>query len=943
MKKRIVCVILMLFLVNYMIVLSEGSINKNSSNIKMENIIKKVNDEYKIEYGINFDFYNGNYEVSERIYEKYNILVCSIEGVTEHGNQDKNGEYRYLGYDPYGESIENPNYYYDALDGTNFEEFNWILTPYLNASVIQEFAIDRSHFDHFAPQFRDIFIYGFNYYHGENGIFGNHLGENWQDLPWEEYYHIPIAPTETTRGVAWLFHKEKDGSIWYTSAWLPPLSVLNLEESEIVNIEGVAGNAVLAHNQVGLSTYDVKQSVPTNEPLYINITVDEYLLNLSVNKVSGIHSYEKEVYVGDDRYGNPQYTYVTAYVPYHFYKIDHLEVYGLDHTITDNYALPDGSVTLYPDSQYFKHPQVEFNQNGGVIAIEDNVTVWNDKLEINGQVILSDARVSQYAPEPKDVIIPATHNRALYKEGLIIPKELLNKASSNSNTYAYYTYIDGTGGTQEKVRNVLTNSVTIHTPVVCNGGILSDNAFDQSIQLDNTRASVILGRPTKIQILTQGQHKEIVGYGNKEYAKYTKAKQVKIPFDVYIDTSAPTKEKFLKANTWYSIPIEQEIIELYVPTWVNEGPYTIEYRTLAINAENHSASEALANLNLNHYIATDSSEVKVIGRLYGFKITDVENYPLWETVFRTNENSFNHSNHYYRVGLNNEDGMMSYSNRLYTLPLLNGSHPTVKNEGTIPLGYTFKFECETIGNYYSEKDCIEIHPSFYFVSKDGASKKAVDIWYSEYFNDKNNNFIKVGSPEDKMNVKYIEIGDVDRNVSVEEIKDTSTILGVTEKAFKDKKAKLGWYDRIILAEPLRTFVGKTDQLPQEININHAKQSIQHWYGEYYLPSQLYVATKGTDVLDYARTNNGLNGKESFWLKEGYLVVNFDITTIKNGDFDNPVLSYYNGARCNMWQVEGYNQQKVDYNGYTFNLDNGDIVFYDLNRHSVDDFNVKGTH
>lgn len=943
MKKSTISIVML-----FILVLS--STNSNGIDINgieakpLQKVINQVNEEYRNKYGFPDDFYNGIYPISQEIYDKYNILVCSIDGVDEHGARDSNGEYRYIGYDPYGENIENPNYYYDALDGRNFNEFQWLKDPWFNKAIIDKYNINRSHFDHFAPQFRDIFLYGFNYYHGTNGIFGNHLGTNWRNLPWETYYHIPIAPTETTRGVAWLFHKEEDGSIWYTSAWLPPLSVLEQKEPTLVEVNSEVDGAVIGHNKIGASIYNVKQSVPTSEQLYVNITTSEYLMKLSVYQFSGTFSHSELIHNGFDTNGNPIYIPKVYDIPYRYYKIDHLEVYGLDHTVTYNYALPNGSVTIYPDSEHYQMPTLQFNTLGGMDKDEKGmITAWNDELIINGQVILDSSVCIRYAPEPNDVVVPMTQEKALYKDELLISPTLPNKTSSTSQTIAYYTYIGGTQGEGTKSKNITTNSVTVHTPVVCDGGILSDNDFDQSMEVDASRASVILGRPTKIQLLTKGQHKNIAGYGNKDYIKYTSAKQIKIPFDVYIDTTTPEKNKFLKANTWYNIPADKEVMDLFVPTWVNEGNYTIDYRSLAINSENKFASEKIANLNINNYVATDTSSVKVIGRLYGFRITDIEDYPLWENVFRTGKNSLTHSNNYYPVGIKDKDGIPQGNGTTFTLPLLKGSHPTVKNEGAIPLGYTFKFECETIGNYSGEKDCIEIHPTFYYISKDGKVKQEVDLWYSEFFNNKNNYFIKVGSEKDEENVKYIKIGDPDRNVPSEDIKDTSKILGLSEKVFMNQNAKLGWFYRIVLAKPLRTFNGNTDDVPQGVVTANIKKSVQHWYGEYYLPNMLYVAPKGTDVLTYSKANNGLNGDESFWLKDGYIVVNFDIVTIKNADFNNPILSYHTAPRCNMWQVEGYNIIKTDYNGVTFNLKDGDVVFYDINRHVSDDYGPKGTH
>ena len=92
-----------------------------------------------------------------------------------------------------------------------------------------------------------------------------------------------------------------------------------------------------------------------------------------------------------------------------------------------------------------------------------------------------------------------------------------------------------------------------------------------------------------------------------------------------------------------------------------------------------------------------------------------------------------------------------------------------------------------------------------------------------------------------------------------------------------------------------------------------------------------------------RTHNGLDGKESFWLKDGYIIVNFTIETIRNNDFDHPVLSYWGAPYCNMLRREGFIYTRTDYNGIEFNLQDGDIVFYDTNKRSSDDYRTGGTH
>lgn len=711
-----------------------------------------------------------------------------------------------------------------------------------------------------------------------------------------------------------------------------------------INIKLSEGAGVIGHNKKGVSIFDVTKGIPSGEKLYINVSTNKYIAQFSINIVGGIHKYTTSTFKGYDDNENPIYIEVVHEIPYSYYKIGSLEVYELDRVETSNYALPNGSITMTPDSKYYTSPTLEFNQDGGVLANGSNVTVWNDRLVIDGQVILDNRSVSQYGPSPNTLNIPLIHDMAIYKEEILIDKALLNKPDTKSSTTAYYKYIGGINGSGIKTINIPTNPVTIHTPVYCDGRMFDDKSFNQEIKPVSNRASIILGKSSKFEIITEGEHKNIPGYGNRDYISYISKKQARFPFDIYFNTLINDKNKFLPKNTWVDIPQEQSLVDIFIPTWVKEGDYEVEYRSIAINSPNDNAkTEKIANIDINNYIAVDSSPVRIIGRLYGFKISDIEDYPLWEEVFRVKKGSLEHNDTYYTVGLKNENGLSNKNFLPFTLPILNGSHPSIKNIGSLATGYTFKFECETIGDYYNDKDCIEIIPSFYYISKDGKETKEVDLWYSEYFNGKNNYFIKIGSDIDKENVKYIRLGDPDRGVLEKEIKETSNILGIKEEAFKNQRAKLGWFDRIILAKPLRTFIGNTEDLPTGIDANIVKKSVQHYYGEYYLPNLLYAAPKGHDVISYSRKNNGINGKESFWLKDGYIVVNFKIETIKNGEFENPILSYFSGVNANMWKIEGYQNNKVDYSNISFSLRDGDIVFYDLDKKASDDYNSRGTH
>ena len=94
------------------------------------------------------------------------------------------------------------------------------------------------------------------------------------------------------------------------------------------------------------------------------------------------------------------------------------------------------------------------------------------------------------------------------------------------------------------------------------------------------------------------------------------------------------------------------------------------------------------------------------------------------------------------------------------------------------------------------------------------------------------------------------------------------------------------FNRILIQENLRTYIGRnytpTGTVPAGVDPGKVTKSMQKWYGEYYLPSDIHAVPKNYPVIEYARQNYGIDYKENFWLRNGYIIVNFKIETIKNG-------------------------------------------------------------
>jgi len=602
-------------------------------------------------------------------------------------------------------------------------------------------------------------------------------------------------------------------------------------------------------------------------------------------------------------------------------------------------------------------PSVPVISNHGAI-IESRIPqyrVKNDLLKFNESTILDDTVTNTGdAKDPAKIPkAPVCGNNVFFKNKNTIPDNVLNGIHTSSGSICYKR-VSGTVNPVYESEIYYSipsiNSVTVHTPVICNAYIYDDKENDQSLVPDESRTTVVLGRPSKIALYTTGTHLDIPGYnntpgGSMDCRKYTSERQVLFPFDIYAGTDKPDPSCYVKKNTWHTVPVDApDEIDIYVPTWVPEGNYTVKFREISVNAPSPDREQQYANTDISNYAAFCEIPVKVTGRIYGFRIADVSDL-LWWDVFRVSKNSAEHTGNYYYVGTKDEEGNDRGISPIFTLPLIEGSHPVYENKGVLKTGYAFKFELNTIGEYYGNSDYISITPEFWYVKKDGTGCRKVDLWYHDSFGGKMNYFVKI-SPDDPRNVnntKYMKLGDLYRNVPDNEIKDTSRILGIDEYTFRNSSVEIGSFDHITLSEGQRTFIGTKQSLPNGIEADDSIKSVQKWYGEYYLPNDLFAVDQNFDVIEYGRTHNGLNGRESFWLKDGYIIINFRIETVKNGDFNNPVLSYWSAPRCNMFLREGFIYEKTDYHGITFTFKDGDIVFYDTDKRSSDDYRTGGTH
>lgn len=447
-------------------------------------------------------------------------------------------------------------------------------------------------------------------------------------------------------------------------------------------MDPVATGVIKADNRDS-EKFDVLDGIPTSESLYVNVFGLNYLYKNRWANMLGEITYTvpvKKTYIltwtipgepssGPDDPGTPDEPMeeevqveeqVTITRPFSYWQIDNLEVYRLARSTVNNYALPGGSVSLTPAG--YTPPVLTSDHSANVddhvepasceevdlgteavsggsskpavpttnytSAAESAVgqnQVKNDRVLFNGSTVMSDSWAQGTAPTPGIIPPAATIQRdVLYGRNYLISNTLLNRANTTSTGTIDYDLIPGNinGGSNQSFPIHAINTVTVHTPVVNYSSVTDDQAHNQKTTPNPNRSAFILDRPFTVRIPTSGQHRNIQGYGDRDYAKYVRSKQVYFPFDVY----SSDRSTFYPKDTWITIPTAQLDTEFFLPVWVDEGDYQVYFRTIAENAPSDFTTQPSANLDLAHHVATDIEPVEVIGRVYDFHITDIADY-----------------------------------------------------------------------------------------------------------------------------------------------------------------------------------------------------------------------------------------------------------------------------------------------------------------------------
>lgn len=353
-----------------------------------------------------------------------------------------------------------------------------------------------------------------------------------------------------------------------------------------------------------------------------------------------------------------------------------------------------------------------------------------------------------------------------------------------------------------------------------------------------------------------------------------------------------------------------------------------------------------------YYFAKSNTEIKTVGRIYDFEITDCSDID-YKSVFRStkNGNVNQHTGNIYFSGMKEFD---IFSEKLNNLELrddniLNISGTSAKkilplgpykNTNTSyvkapKMGYRISFDLKTSGYYNYDKETaskskrvIKIIPSYYYISKDGQTYKSDNM--NLYYKNSDGKYVKfVGSNY----TIYFKPKDGYRTYSNSQVTPNLSVMS----------------DQL---EALDISNEKGFELNYKMMATNNNNFIQSWYGEFKLPNST-IAIIGSDI--------------SHPLTDGYIGVRFNIVcTDMDGD-DNTVqeISYNTNNKnaspnenTSQWDYEGYlgfNSCGSEYketdnlsiqlekgtwkikNNSMYSLVKSTVVLFDLDNRAANDF------
>lgn len=405
---------------------------------------------------------------------------------------------------------------------------------------------------------------------------------------------------------------------------------------------------LLGSDKKGEETFDIGKAIPSGEKLYLDGKISNYIYDLKTNFVKGTIKIPIKVTTtyllkwkgvsGEDKQERRTVTRVYTFtMPVSYYELISVNGYEANDIILNNnaigayekgvtgravisksiygaannhitanvkkYTIHSGTRTI--TSKGILKPSIpEENYESLAKSQIEGVKVKSDKLLINNNYVLRDEVCNQNGKAPVYFNPPASN---IYVENICLNATARNGVYGTSVNVKY----KNTSNNSYITNSQDINSVSVYTPVVCNGKAATDKRYNQELTpVENT---IVLGSDFIIDIGAYGFHSDNKGYKERNYSKYVKDTQIKFPFEV-------EKEGVVyRKNSWISVGDNEKF---YLPYSADLGDYYVEIRNYAINSVKWDSAGGNGLNNKNEYYAYSNIKVHIAGKLFDYTVNN---------------------------------------------------------------------------------------------------------------------------------------------------------------------------------------------------------------------------------------------------------------------------------------------------------------------------------
>ena len=420
--------------------------------------------------------------------------------------------------------------------------------------------------------------------------------------------------------------------------------------------------------------------------------------------------------------------------------------------------------------------------------INENVFYDNDGIYVDKEIAKNISyntyadiyyKPKQYVDEHGNVItvVDASHTHDVFVRGY----DLAEPNEDGTPKYALHVYTDPSGKQWQEIlinakKDVLGNSVFVHTPVVNDTKVISNYQEDGNSKFIGTPVSdsapiVVLGDKFTIEIPVSGQHITAPGYNNRVYnynglnashngfasenfqgpsavtTKYndaspiTFAKEVLIRCSfgvVYTDLSGNTT--YHEPNKWFAIGVRDNgKYDFTIPEWEQElwksGQHKVETRVIAENCPIPVSEFINDDASVKSYIDSTNKANRSLRTVQ----TIPNNKELTYVAEQVRELIVIGKILDFEIRATNDPdwaevkGSVSMDSE-YKLPFGQpGQNVKDTYKYGVKLGYSVYFDITTSGWYGDTSESIKLTPKYYLATKAG-NVKEVDLYYKKSVN-----------------------------------------------------------------------------------------------------------------------------------------------------------------------------------------------------------------